>query len=371
MRTLIPALVLALLAALCAAPGPAAAFEDQEPARTRQELRQRLTALSQRQQQVARALEQARRDLAELDRSLAQARASHDELSDQQAEAAQRLPALAAAVDHLGRDLARQEALFMRHLRALYLTGPDASLYLLATSESFHDALDRARSLTALLQWDQRRLERIRTRRTELAARRAELTLRRNELIELTRRLDERQRELAGLRGRRAELVRGLLERQEALAVSIRALSEAEARLARTFALGGHHPAGPGRSPAPVTAVRGRLSPPVEGHVIRRGGPGGRGVVMAARPEAPVRAPWSGEVVYADQLAGYGKVVVLDHGQRVHTVLGYLGTLSVEKGRRVKAGAVVGAVGATGRLYLEVRLGTRPVNPLAWLSLPR
>lgn len=370
MRALAAAALAALLAAACLAPRPAAAFEGTEPARARQELRQRLTALSQRQQQVTRALNQARADLADLDQRMAQARTSRADLATQQADAAERLPVLAAEVERLSRDLEGQEALFMRHLRALYLAGPDASLYLLATSASFQDALDRARSLTTLLQADRRRMERLRAQRAELDARRAELTLRRNELMELTRRLGERQRELVKLRRRRSELVSGLVESQQALSVSMKALSEAEARLARTFALDQGAGAPAGRPATPVTAARGRLSPPVEGRVIRRGGPGGRGVVMAARPEAQVRAPWDGEVVYADKLAGYGNVVVLDHGQRVHTVLAYLGTLSVETGRRVKAGAVLGAVGPAGRLYLEVRLGARPVNPMAWLALP-
>jgi septal ring factor EnvC (AmiA/AmiB activator) len=68
-------------------------------------------------------------------------------------------------------------------------------------------------------------------------------------------------------------------------------------------------------------------------------------------------------------LAGYGKVVVIDHGSRIHTVLAHLGTLSVEKGQSVRPGQVVGAVDHSGRLYLEVRRGTRPVDPLAWLRL--
>ena len=71
----------------------------------------------------------------------------------------------------------------------------------------------------------------------------------------------------------------------------------------------------------------------------------------------------------ASVLPGYGRVVVVDHGMRVHTVLAHLGTLSVEPGQAVKAGQTLGAVDLNGRIYLEVRRETRPENPLHWLRL--
>jgi septal ring factor EnvC (AmiA/AmiB activator) len=174
----------------------------------------------------------------------------------------------------------------------------------------------------------------------------------------------------------RKSLITELSAQGKRLDVSIAALTEAETRLARTFALpGGPPPEGkPPPKPAPnprtnVVKARGSLSPPVEGRVVGRAGPGRRGVVLETRPGAPVRAPWAGTVVYAATLNGYGRVVVLDHGQRVHTVLAHLGMLSVEKGMQCEPGQVVGAVDGAGRLYLEVRRGTRPVNPLTWLRL--
>lgn len=88
-----------------------------------------------------------------------------------------------------------------------------------------------------------------------------------------------------------------------------------------------------------------------------------------ARKGAQVRAPWSGQVAFASNIGGWGKVVVLDHGDRVHTVLAHLGTLAVETGQPVSAGEVIGSVGPGGRLFLQVRKNAKPVDSADWLRL--
>jgi septal ring factor EnvC (AmiA/AmiB activator) len=103
--------------------------------------------------------------------------------------------------------------------------------------------------------------------------------------------------------------------------------------------------------------------------VVGRGDEQRPGLIIQAPPGAPVRAPWEGTVVHAAPLAGYGLVLVLDHGARVHTVLAHLGGLRAEAGQRVAAGQVVGQVDPGGRLYLEVRKAAKPENPMEWLRL--
>lgn len=114
---------------------------------------------------------------------------------------------------------------------------------------------------------------------------------------------------------------------------------------------------------AALKEAEARLALPVEGWLL--GGPesSGQGVVIQAQPESAVRSPWAGTVVHAFYLAVYGCVVV-DHGERVHTVLAHLGPLSVEAGQAIQAGQILGAVDENGRLYLEVRREARPENPL-------
>jgi murein DD-endopeptidase MepM/ murein hydrolase activator NlpD len=93
------------------------------------------------------------------------------------------------------------------------------------------------------------------------------------------------------------------------------------------------------------------------------------GLDMAARAGTKVRAAGDGVVVRAAMVQGYGNIVVLDHGGGVETAYAHLESFDVKPGDHVPAGAVIGRVGATGRvtgphLHFEVRRGGKPVDPL-------
>ena len=76
---------------------------------------------------------------------------------------------------------------------------------------------------------------------------------------------------------------------------------------------------------------------------------------------------------FAGWFRGYGRLVILDHGDRYFTVSGHLAELAVEVGDAVAAGEAIGAVGDTGslsgaRLYFEIRRGSEPLDPRDWLA---
>ncbi|MGH9787649.1 MAG: M23 family metallopeptidase [Candidatus Acidiferrales bacterium] len=88
----------------------------------------------------------------------------------------------------------------------------------------------------------------------------------------------------------------------------------------------------------------------------------------------PVRAAQRGRVALADDFFFSGQTVVLDHGLGLFTFYAHLRAIEVKEGEMVEAGAVLGRVGATGRvtgehLHWAVRLNQARVNPLFLLSL--
>ncbi|HXH71567.1 MAG TPA: M23 family metallopeptidase [Mariprofundaceae bacterium] len=97
------------------------------------------------------------------------------------------------------------------------------------------------------------------------------------------------------------------------------------------------------------------------------------GVDIGAPAGTPVRAAADGEVVYSDhRLSGYGNLIILRHGGDVFTAYAHNQRNLVRKGDRVKQGDVIARVGETGRasgphLHFEVRRGSTPVDPLAYL----
>ena len=126
-----------------------------------------------------------------------------------------------------------------------------------------------------------------------------------------------------------------------------------------------------------ASGYKGRLQWPVKAVVTskfgRRGSRMHDGIDIGAKEGTPIHAAAGGEVVYSDsRLSGYGKLVIIRHGKNLFTAYGHNQRNLVRKGAKVKAGDIIARVGHTGRatgphLHFEVRQGSTPVNPIAYL----
>jgi murein DD-endopeptidase MepM/ murein hydrolase activator NlpD len=72
-------------------------------------------------------------------------------------------------------------------------------------------------------------------------------------------------------------------------------------------------------------------------------------------------------------MGGYGRLVVIDHGNGLQTFYGHLSRFDVVTGEEIRRGDVIGRSGASGRvtsphLHYEVRMGGTPVNPYPFLA---
>ncbi len=97
-----------------------------------------------------------------------------------------------------------------------------------------------------------------------------------------------------------------------------------------------------------------------------------RGVDIGAPYGAPVKATADGMVVQAGYMSGYGRLVVIDHGNGMQTYYAHLSRISVIPGQEVRRGEIIGGVGTSGRvtaphLHYEVRIAGNPVNPFNFL----
>ena len=97
------------------------------------------------------------------------------------------------------------------------------------------------------------------------------------------------------------------------------------------------------------------------------------GLDLATEEGTPVRAPLGGRVIMNGFQEGYGNVVVLDHGQGITTLYGHNKENLVKEGEWVQKGAVLAAVGSSGRstgshLHFEVRRHGRHLDPRDFLK---
>ena len=123
--------------------------------------------------------------------------------------------------------------------------------------------------------------------------------------------------------------------------------------------------------------MQGRLKKPVNGTLAglfgqdRGDGEVWKGVFYNTVP-TPVSSIASGTVTFAGELEGYGKVVVLDHGDGYVSIYSGLNEIDTAQNYAVNAGSKIGTSGTlpsgeTG-LYLEVRYNGQVMNPLSWIN---
>ncbi len=97
-----------------------------------------------------------------------------------------------------------------------------------------------------------------------------------------------------------------------------------------------------------------------------------KGMVINAKYGQQVKSVYSGTVVFAEYLRGYGLVVLLDHGKGDMTLYGFNQALLKKEGDKVKAGEAIALAGDTGgqtrpSLYFEIRRNSQAQNPKSWL----
>ncbi|UTT85796.1 peptidoglycan DD-metalloendopeptidase family protein [Vibrio pelagius] len=123
---------------------------------------------------------------------------------------------------------------------------------------------------------------------------------------------------------------------------------------------------------------KGKLPWPIKGKVLHNYGTrqtgqvNWKGMVINASYGQQVKSVYSGTVVFAEYLRGYGLVVLLDHGKGDMTLYGFNQALLKKEGDKVKAGEAIALAGDTGgqsrpSLYFEIRRNSQAQNPKSWL----
>ncbi|WP_294257055.1 M23 family metallopeptidase [uncultured Sphingomonas sp.] len=342
--------------------------------------------------EASQAAQAAERRAAELDRAAAGERDGEARARAEQAAAAQRIKAAEAEqaaaearVAMLDRLLARQRTAFAERQRpaielvaalqamarrpaALALAQPGSAqdlVHVRATLASLLPAIEarsagvrsdlaRARVLRAAAG---KAVADLRTRRTALESRR---------LAALQLESEHRLRAMSLGRDALVESDRALALGEKArdlVAEQDRSLSAAQVR-SDLLVLNGPLPR-PGTS-ADRTAGPGPYRLPVTGQLVTGFGeisPAGvraRGPSFAVRPGSAVVAPAAGTIAYAAPFAGYGQVVIVDHGKGWTTLIAGLSTVAARPGAKVAQGATLGTAGP--RVTVELRRRGQPLD---------
>jgi len=98
------------------------------------------------------------------------------------------------------------------------------------------------------------------------------------------------------------------------------------------------------------------------------------GIDIASKLDTPINPAMDGTVVYAGEIFwGYGKHIIIDHGNNIQTIYAHLDKIYVYKGQLVTTADIIGGQGQTGwatgvHLHFQVNVYGIPVNPRVFLG---
>ncbi len=92
------------------------------------------------------------------------------------------------------------------------------------------------------------------------------------------------------------------------------------------------------------------------------------GIDYGAKKGTPILATADGTVSFSGWKNGYGKLIIISHGNGYKTYYGHCSALVTKKGQKVRQGQKVALVGRTGvatgnHVHYEIRIAGKPVNP--------
>jgi septal ring factor EnvC (AmiA/AmiB activator) len=322
--------------------------------------------------------------LEEVDKRLRSVTAERDGARREVEAARARLEVVEPELDAAAARLAETQRALAARAVALYRGGEIGPIRVLFSSDSLPEMLSRMGALRLLVRHDAELVARFGEERDALEALRSEAARVVAEREAASRRLDgfaaelraeqaSKKRILTRVRGDRTSERRLLLELEQAaqaLEETIRTLGERSRRRDS------------GAAGSDFAARQGALVPPVDARISERFGrvvdPDFQtstfrsGVDFSAAAGTPVRCVAGGIVRFAGWFRGYGRIVIVDHGDGFHTVSGHLDEIHVRVDDPVEEGQTLGTVGETGSLggpslYFEVRRDGQPVDPQDWL----
>jgi len=329
-----------------------------------------------------------------LEGELAKVTARRDAVAAQLAKTKKELAGVVGELDDTKVQLARAQADLLkaeaaRDARAvnMYKSGRLGYLEVLLNSHRLSELVTRLHLFSLVVKQDTRVVHQVDTLRVRVTAQKAALEHQRKAVVAVEKRQKGQKSEVDALvrthKSGLAELDAALEDKQTVLAKaekdkaswektedSLLAESDRLTKDLRALGGGGGTVVGTGQF---VWPVNGRVSSPFgyRIHPIFHVRKMHTGIDLSSAMGTPIEAADSGTVIQAGWRGGYGKCVVISHGNGVATLYAHQSVIGVSVGDSVERGQVIGEVGSTGystgaHLHFEVRVNGSPVDPMRY-----
>ncbi len=289
----------------------------------------------------------------------------------------------------LGQTISTQETHLNERLVALYKYGETGVPETLFSTRSPEEWLDLRRSMAAILAQDRQLIEDYRQRQNVVGTHREQLKGDERELQQIKEKTEKKKKEVEKDRAAKGKLLDAVRNEKKIHLAAVQDLEAASAqlqtlinRLEKEFRTKARQEVAPSPGKG-FGALRGKMPRPVDGRILSTFGKNEnpqfhtftvqKGIEIEAPLGAEIRAVYDGRVLYADWFKGYGKILIIDHGDGFYTLSGHASALLKNVGEEVRTGEAVALVGDTGSLrgpclYFEIRQRGKPLDPTEWLA---
>lgn len=384
-RTTVCLLALLLLGVLEAAPSFAQSKSDStldDKQRQLEQLRSQIKNSRNKAKALAQDEGKQLKRLQALEQEAADTAKLLDGLTARQEDLLQEVSTLKSQIARSDSSASLRRARLASQLRHMYMYRSQSTFAVLATSGELNQLGRKMRAMTSIARAERSFIEDIQQSRaalqdkeTQLDERLAQLEQNRGQVERQRARVnalkEERRTQLDKIKKERAHWDSSLKELEHSAA-------QLEDLMAQLEKQGQKHGQ---RFSGDFPALKGRLAMPVAGTITQGFGRSvhprfktvvvNRGINIAATMGAPIRVVAPGVVDYVNWLPGYGKCIIVNHGNSWYTLYAHCSQIFPAVSATVQSGEVIAEVGDTGsldgtQLYFEIRHGKTPVDPTPW-----
>lgn len=264
-----------------------------------------------------------------------------------------------------------------RRIRQIYKTQRSGFFELLLTANDFNSFLDRIYFESLVIKNDYRRMKMARKKAKEIALLKYNIEEQKRYLARSIKNINYQQQSIQKAIAKNENMIQKLRTNRHEYERAERELARQSASLQSMISRSKHETRIKVVSGF-IKPISGRITSPFgwRTHPIFSSRSFHSGIDIGGQFNSGVRASNAGKVIYAGWYGGYGKVVILDHGEvngtPITTLYAHLNSSRVSVGEYVSKGQVVGYEGTTGystgpHLHFEVRVNGRPNNPLNYI----
>ncbi|MBI3812877.1 MAG: peptidoglycan DD-metalloendopeptidase family protein [Nitrospinae bacterium] len=303
-------------------------------------------------------------------------------------EAQQKKMAIENRLKEIETMINRQKKFLSERLRILYKEGNLSYIKVALSATDLTDFFQRMRYMEKIAEYDSKIIKDFFEKQKEMEGYKLSLIKSTEELLSLKNAADKKKKQmleekkekeklLGKIKGKRAvyeQIQEELEDSSQQLMSLIETLEkkrrEAEARL-------------PSKKAGDFAVLKGSLPWPISGNIVSTFGKikeprfntylFNNGIEIGSSSGANVKAIHSGDIIFADWFKGYGKLIIIDHGDGYYSLYGHLDEIGAAVGEKIQSGDIIGKVGDTDSingytLYFEIRQRGKPEDPMAWFA---